>query len=799
MTIDEILQKNCDVMIPSGWNIYKWAEEHSKTTIAHAIKRVEKIMDFADGGCVQTGFSGGKDSTVTANLLCLELNLRRLRVDNNIDRFGNEGVDPLDAKWYHHRISASMTDAEVVFSDTNNYAKRFIKRMGPQGFDLIEFNWMCYPMAWQSGASFDSGILISWDEDKKSMWVQQMPTREDLSGFDCLNMDNLNSANPVPLCSLPEYGQKYHMEHDNVIRCKKSNLIFNYDYIDEIKNLGDNDELDAVANFGRGPINFITKAMHEKEEQDEYSYWFSNSSKLISDSCDNSNLSKYYDLSKDVWIMTPTNDRISVSTISLRAEESLDRRVILSQGEYSTGQYSNNNGMNICSPVFDFTVNDIWRLLSATDWDVNEVYERLYEIGTAPADQRVGSLLNYAAVRHIGTVKALEPELYARINARFQNVEFMSQFSRSGYYKIGKPKDTDWDGSNHIKAGWTDEQISELSDGYEHILKKYDIPYERNKDNTFKTTVEEQKGKPWHPLKDLVVDEDDREWVDKHKTIHFTWRDYTLFMLNSTAEPLRSIWREKIMTSMLHWNYYTGSISEASMNAMEVMSELPNWLTMKACDDAFDYNKWYMSSRLNGSKRPVCCVGHYPQESLTNEAMLCINYILDNWDECKCFVFESPALKKIWDLAQDSHGVGLIPDEALTILLEEKDGDKPSAWADNARKLFANGHTDKYKKYYKHDKIENFPLERSGDEETQKKYFKQVCEVWFKEDVAWSPCWKKVAICILKNDVTMKYAGFAPTLRERIAREEAVAAFSNKQAEKAEALAAAERLRKKAQ
>ena len=56
---------------------------------------------------------------------------------------------------------------------------------------------------------------------------------------------------------------------------------------------------------------------------------------------------------------------------------------------------------------------------------------------------------------------------------------------------------------------------------------------------------------------------------------------------------------------------------------------------------------------------------------------------------------------------------------------------------------------------------------------------------------------KKVAICILKNDVTMKYAGFAPTLRERIARENAIAAFSNKQKERDEALKAAERLMKK--
>lgn len=223
-------------------------------------------------------------------------------------------------------------------------------------------------------------------------------------------------------------------------------------------------------------------------------------------------LNNRYDLSMDVWLFESAgpegeNDkhRITTGLISLRAAESLDRRVILSQGEYSTGQYSNNQGVNICSPVFDFTTADVWRLLSATDWDVNDVYEKLYEIGIGIDDQRVGSLLNYAAVRQIGTVKSLEPDLYARINARFQNVEFMAQFSRAGYFKIGKPRDTDWDGHNHIKAGLEPEEIKALSDRYENLLKVLNIPYERN-GNEFKSADPKFKGKPWYPLKNYMKD-----------------------------------------------------------------------------------------------------------------------------------------------------------------------------------------------------------------------------------------------------------------------------------------------------
>ena len=186
----------------------------------------------------------------------------------------------------------------------------------------------------------------------------------------------------------------------------------------------------------------------------------------------------------------------------------MDRRVILSQGEYTTGNYSRNQGVNVCSPVFDMTTADVWRLLSATDWDVNDIYEKMYEAGIGIGDQRVGSLLNYAAIRQVATVKALEPDLYGRINQRFSNVEFMAQFSRSSYFKISKPRDSHWDGHNHIKAGKTPEQIKELSDRYEHYLELLGIPY-RREGNEFWTEDPALKGKPWFPLK---------KWLEENKS-----------------------------------------------------------------------------------------------------------------------------------------------------------------------------------------------------------------------------------------------------------------------------------------
>lgn len=570
MNIKEIQALNCKTLIPTGWNIYEWSEKHPDTTIAHSLKRMEKIMDFSDA--IQIGTSGGKDSSVSGNLACLELNLRRLRLKYGIMRDGTTGIDPLDLKWKGKRIHSCSTNAEVVFTDTNNYIRRFLKKYGPEkwfsingteykwnnsietdsgkmtalsifdslsdgnslscngvklneencfqtgGFDLLEHNEICLPLAWQSGVNFDSGILISWDPNKESQWVQPMPTKEELHGFDCVKIDNLDRSNPVPLDSLSLEAQKYHLENGNTFDCPFRDLFSPFAV--------DSDDLTiAVSNYGRGPMlqNFAI-GTHEKNEQDDYSFYFAQTTWLVDDrdeeqikACQE-RLKSLYDLTYDVWNFTEnevyekiedkrSRQRVSTALISLRAEESLDRRVILTQGEYSTGQYSNNQGTNICSPVFDFTTADIWRLLSATDWDVNETYEKLYEIGVGIGDQRVGSLLNYAAVRQIGTVKALEPDLYGRINGRFQNVEFMAQFNRSGYFKIGKPKDTYWDGHNHIKAGYEPEEVKALSDRYENLLIKLNIPYERD-GNEFKTADPALKGKPWYPL---------NSWLKEHK------------------------------------------------------------------------------------------------------------------------------------------------------------------------------------------------------------------------------------------------------------------------------------------
>ena len=82
---------------------------------------------------------------------------------------------------------------------------------------------------------------------------------------------------------------------------------------------------------------------------------------------------------------------------------------------------------------------------------------------------------------------------------------------------------------------------------------------------------------------------------------------------------------------------------------------------------------------------------------------------------------------------------------------------------------FANGPpSDKYVDYWKSAKIEEFPLPVDEDLKVQKKNFLNVCDTMFKEDIPFSPAWKKIAICILKNDTSFKYAGFGKIGRAHV-------------------------------
>lgn len=274
--------------------------------------------------------------------------------------------------------------------------------------------------------------------------------------------------------------------------------------------------------------------------------------------------------------------------------------------------------------------------------------------------------------------------------------------------------------------------------------------------------------------------------------IHVSWRDYALMMLNSTPNSLRDIWREKLITSIIHADFNYSIIQEGTLMALEILSSLPDDFTKSICDDYFNFDGWEKSTRISGSKRMRVKLGHYPQEAITKEAEMCLDYIIDNFRDYDYLIYNNKILSRIWDFAQKSAGNCLYPDEILTYSLDRNvDLNEYCNFIDVCEKVYEFGipENSKFKKYYfchkfknwdkKNNKLLGYPFAKTNDIEYQIQNFQSVYKTILKEEITDNPSWKRICICILKNDRNFSYAGFTRTLKERQAREEAMEAFGN--------------------
>lgn len=353
MNIEELENEVCQD-IPSKFNLYKWAKENPDTTIAHAIKRTQKIFDDADE--IFFGFSGGKDSTLTTELAILELKIRRKRAKVGIDRDGNDRVDPLDEKWLGKRLYGNSMDSEWVWSHAIEHTKEFLQEHGPgkfnidgssyfgndiiktrlgpvevrkvyeeiyedkikslddyglkyinveiKGDDTISMFYKCLMIGWQSGVTFGESRITSWDTDKKDIWIRPMPIKDELSGFDPITNFNIYENNLVPLESLSKEMQELRIQEESVI---------------------DKNDIKMVPNFGLGN--------HDLELQG-YPVDFQNWTFINQDEDNEQDLFAR-------WLLEcfPNGTQI-YNLVALRAAESFDRYTILKQSDYNTGEYA---------------------------------------------------------------------------------------------------------------------------------------------------------------------------------------------------------------------------------------------------------------------------------------------------------------------------------------------------------------------------------------------------------------------------------------------------------------------------
>lgn len=123
-----------------------------------AIKRVQYIFNEFEN--IYVSFSGGKDSGVCMHLMCEEA--RRL----------------------NRKIGVLFIDIEAHYQMTIDYAIDMMNEYS----DVIIPYWVCLPMETDNSLSYDEMTWAWWENDKKDIWVREMPTMDYV-----INVDN----NPI--------------------------------------------------------------------------------------------------------------------------------------------------------------------------------------------------------------------------------------------------------------------------------------------------------------------------------------------------------------------------------------------------------------------------------------------------------------------------------------------------------------------------------------------------------------------------------------------------------------------------
>lgn len=110
-----------------------------------AIKRLNFIFDEFEH--IYVSFSSGKDSGAVLNM-CIDIARQRKR-----------------------KIHAVFIDLEAWYKRSEEY----VIKMFSENEDVLMPVWICLPMESPNSLSFENPVWIWWDEEKRPIWVREMP------------------------------------------------------------------------------------------------------------------------------------------------------------------------------------------------------------------------------------------------------------------------------------------------------------------------------------------------------------------------------------------------------------------------------------------------------------------------------------------------------------------------------------------------------------------------------------------------------------------------------------------------
>ncbi|KHF33408.1 Phosphoadenosine phosphosulfate reductase family protein [Paenibacillus sp. P1XP2] len=158
----------------------------------------------------------------------------------------------------------------------------------------------------------------------------------------------------------------------------------------------------------------------------------------------------------------------TIGLVGLRADESLHRysAIVNKRKPYEgrkwiTPQYS---GVWTASPIYDWTVTDVWVANGKFGYDYNRLYDLYYKAGQSIDEMRVASPFNEWATTSLNMYRVIEPETWSKLVGRVHGANFTAIYGGTkalGYRDIKLPEGYTWKSYTEFLLSTLPEEIRE--------------------------------------------------------------------------------------------------------------------------------------------------------------------------------------------------------------------------------------------------------------------------------------------------------------------------------------------------
>ena len=144
--------------------------------------------------------------------------------------------------------------------------------------------------------------------------------------------------------------------------------------------------------------------------------------------------------------------RKTVCLLGIRADESLQRYSGFLNKKYG---YEGKCWISkmfkdvwCASPLYDWTVRDVWAANTKFEYPYNKLYDLYYKAGLSPEQMRVASPFGDCAKDSLNLYRVIEPETWTKLVGRVNGANFAAIYSRTkaiGYRNISLPEGHTWE------------------------------------------------------------------------------------------------------------------------------------------------------------------------------------------------------------------------------------------------------------------------------------------------------------------------------------------------------------------